>query len=133
MKNTLKLFFLLMLFSDMTIAQGTLTSNNFFVPELSVTYAGKNTGELLREDVLSNSILKLEGPKADIYRIESFRMSLYCGGADSIVWNCAENILDDRITARNIKGCFLLFEYIKVVDEDGKKGMVAPMQFKIKK
>ena len=132
MKNALKLFFFLMLFSDLTFAQDSLNTKNIFVPDLSVNYAGKTSGELMREEVLSNSILKLEGPKADIYRIESFRMSLYCGGADSIVWNCSENILDDRIYARNFKGCYLLFEYIKVIDEDGKKGMVAPMQFKIK-
>ena len=100
---------------------------------LNVSYAGRVSGaEITREEVLSASILKLEGAKADIYRIESFRMKILCS-KDSVIWRCKGNQIDDRIYSRNTKGCSIFFDQITVLDENNRKATLEPVNYYIAK
>ncbi len=124
------LLFGFFIFSNYLFAQST---NVIRRDSIMISYCGKSLGTISADIVKANHILKLNGASADKYKIDSFRLSLYCGGKDSSSWNCNGNHLDEALFAHQLIGCFLLFEYVFITDEKGDKVMIKPVQFKITK
>jgi len=125
------LLFGFFIFSNYIFAQSKNIIN--FSDSISISYAGKLSGTINYDAVKANHLLKLNGASADKFKIDSFRLSLYCGGKDSASWACNGNHLDEALFTHQLIGCFLLFEYVFITDEKRNKVMIKPKQFKITK
>ena len=101
---------------------------------LSISIAGKRSGNLKVSEVLNGTTIQLVGKNSDKYIIESFTMTRTCPRMDPPVWNCQGNKICVVICSNCGEwGCHLMFTNIIVIDSKKKRWFINGASFDLVK